>query len=201
MHPCQDQKVDVLFLLDNSNTLEYAFKVAREFLKRLVGYFRLSPAGTRASVILFAGKYDTYMPIRFSDYFDNKLFDKAVDELKFASGKTRIDLGLKIASTEAFKVENGARPKYPKLVFLLSDGRQEPSIVNGRWINIRRLSYPLYKVATNVVSIAIFGERPVDIGTLQMISRKRDNVYNPGNIDVITSDIFIRHIFGKYCHV
>ena len=181
--------------------MEFAFKLARLFAKKIMALFRLSDSGTRASVITIAGPEDTNLVIRFSDFYNQNLFNTAIDRLRFASGKTRIDKALDIATNEAFKVENGGRPSYPKLVFFISDGRQVPAVVNGRYVNLMRRSYQLRRMATNIVSIAVSGERPVDVGSLQMISWKRDNVYLPGRLDDIVKDIFVKHIFNKYCKV
>ncbi len=191
----------MLFIVDGSGTMLYAFKIAKQFITKLTDLFKLSPGGTRASVISIAGPTKTSLDIRFSDYYNNTLFTNAVNNLEFQGGKTRIDLALRIASKQAFKPENGGRPGVPKLVFFISDGRQVPRYVNGRYVNLFRESLPLYRMVTNIVSIGVLGERPVDVGALQLISKNKQNVYHPGNMEVIVSDIFVRHIFNKYCHV
>ena len=110
-------------------------------------------------------------------------------------------MALALASHQAFRPENGGRPGIPKLVFMISDGRQEPRRVNGKYVNLFKQSMKLSKMATNVVTIAVVGKRPVDVGALQLISKNIDNVYNPGNLEVIVSDVFVKHVFNKYCRV
>ena len=196
---CPVKKVDILFLLDNSGTLEYAFKLARKFVKKILGLFPFSHDGTRASVITIGGPRYTHLAIRFSDYYENDAFNTAIDNIGIASGKTRIDMALKIAVNEAFLVRNGARPNVPKLIFFVSDGRQEPKVIDGKYVNFFSLTRPLSSITTNIVSIAVLGIHPVDIGVLQIISKNSDNVYSPGKLDTILSDIFARHAFNKYC--
>lgn len=187
-------------MLDNSGTMEYSFTIARKFVKKITELFKLSRKGTRASVITISGKRHTNLAIRFSDYYSTSQFAQAVDDIRVASGKTRIDLALKIASSEAFKVSNGARPGVPKLVFFVSDGRQEPDFILG-YRGLWRHSIPLHRITRNVVSIAVTGLRPIDIGALQLISRNRDNCYNPGNLSLVASNSFVHHIFNKFCSV
>ena len=178
--------------------MEYAFTVARKFLKKITGLFGLSRTGTRASVITIADQRYTNLVIRFSDYYERDQFNQAVDDIKVASGKTRIDVALKIASSEAFKIRNGARNGVPKLVFFISDGRQEPDFPSG-YVDLVRLSQPLHRITQNIISIAVTGLRPIDIGTLQIIARRSDNCYHPGNLSLIGTDVFARHIFNKFC--
>ena len=178
--------------------MEYAFTISRAFVKKITGLFNLSRRGTRASVITIEDQHHTNLVIRLSDYYDNDNFNWAIDTIKVAEGQTRIDTALKLASTEAFKVSNGGRPGVPKLIFFLSDGRQEPDFVKG-YAAFWRLSNQLHRITRNVFSIAVTGLRPVDIGALQIISGTRDNCYHPENLKLIASDIFVRHIFNKVC--
>ena len=179
--------------------MEYAFTVARAFVKKIVKLFNLSRRGTRASVITIGDKRYTNLVTTFSDYYDVDHFYQAIDDIKFASGKTRIDAALKIASSEAFKISNGARPGVPKLIFFVSDGRQVPGYRTG-YSDLRRLVAPLHAITENIVSIAVTGLRPVDIGALQIISRGKDNCYYTGNQQVVASDVFVRHVFNKFCN-
>eukprot|EP00794_Sanderia_malayensis_P005408 gene5408-6084_t len=199
-HECENKKVDVLFIIDDSGTMFYAFQIAKQFAMKIADLFKLSPDGTRVSVVNIASEKATSLYIRFSDYHNNTLFNNAVNNLPYDGRKTRIDLALDLA-VKSFKPENGGRPGVPKLVFLISDGRQEPKRIKGRYVNLFRKSMPLYRMATNIVSIGVFGNRRVDVGALQLISKNRQNVYNPGDMNVIVSDIFVKHVFNKYCHV
>lgn len=195
---CRDRMVDILFIIDNSGTMEYAFTMARQFVKKVTHLFKLSRRGTRASVITIGDHRYTNLVIRFSDYYENDKFDWAIDNIKGAAGQTRIDAALKLASTEAFKISSGARLGVPKLIFFLSDGRQEPELPQG-YMALWKLSNPLHRITRNIISIAVTGIRPVDIGSLQIISRTRNNCYHPENLKIISSDVFARHIFNKFC--
>ena len=192
--------LDILFIIDNSGTMEYAFTISRAFVKKFTSLFYLSRKGTRASVITIGDHRYTNLDIRFSDFYENDSFNWAVDNIKVAEGLTRIDSALKLATSEAFKVSNGARPGAQKLVFFLSDGRQEPDFAEG-YVGFWRSSSPLHKITRNIISIAVTGLRPVDIGALQIISSNRENCYHPENLRLIASDIFVRHIFNKVCSI
>ena len=200
-HECKNKRVDVLFILDSSGTMTDSFTVAKTFARKLIGLFHLSLEGTHASVISLAGRVGTSLDINFSDYYNQTLFNNALSNLEFRGGNTRIDLALKIAEKQAFLPENGGRPGVPKLVFFISDGQQEPKKINRRYVNLLKEARPLHGIAKHVVSVGILGERPVDVGALQMITRSRKNVFNPGNMDTVVSDTFIKHIFNKYCNV
>ena len=86
---------------------------------------------------------------RFGQYGTLEEFEKAVDDLPYERGVTRIDKALKLTATEIFPE---ARPGVPNIALLITDGQQtQASDAKG----LKEASEPLRKAIVRVLAIGI----------------------------------------------
>ena len=112
---------DVIFLVDSSSEVSREqFKKEKYFVASLAKVLNLGPAKTRGSAITY-GRY-ALVGIEFDDHPNPTAFEQAVDELPQISFHRRMDKALR-RSADIIKV---ARADVPKVVLLLTAGRQSP---------------------------------------------------------------------------
>lgn len=136
---------DIVFLVDSSaNVSRVEFQLEKAFVRRLMTLLNVSPGGSRTSLITYGDQ--ARVVFLFDIYLRKKALDNAVLNATFVGGGRRMDKAISTAE-EAFKF---ALPQTPKLLILLSSGRQEPGA--GR---LDVVSQPLLSqgVRTCIISI------------------------------------------------
>jgi len=91
-------------------------------LKHVAEIFGVGRSASRVGVVTFSHKAEH--SITLNDHDDLYSFSKAVDDIPLMGSITRIDLALRKAQKEMFKVQNGARDGIVKILVLLTDGSQ-----------------------------------------------------------------------------
>ena len=132
------------------------------------------------------------MDIKFSDYYDQEKFERAVYALKQQGSVTRIDLGLRKANT-LFSPDGGHRKNANKVLFLLTDGSQTkaPDAVENSYLS-RNLRY-------NGIELYVLGiGTNVDKSELANIAGGEERVYIAKNFEELKSESFI-HKFKESC--
>lgn len=120
-----DSRLDVAFLLDSSGSLNRDYGIAKDFLKLSAATFGVSENGTRSGVILFSKKAE--LSIKLNSYYDTAAFYEAVNQIRYMQSQTFIDKALRLAQTQLFTKENGARDGVTKFIVLFTDGTQTKS--------------------------------------------------------------------------
>jgi len=116
--PKCDQLLDIVFVMDSSRSIDAPqYQQGKNFVKRLASIFNVG-AGSRAAVIIYSD--DTQLKITFDQYNNLDNFLLAVDELPYLQKRTRIDKALTMTS----RVLQQARPGFPSVVIVMTDGRQ-----------------------------------------------------------------------------
>ena len=115
-------KVDVGFLVDASGSIEsYGkgnFRRVVNFVKEVAGSFVISPRGTHIGVVTFSQKP---RPIfSFNKYFSRKAVLKAIDNIPYIQGGTRI--GLAIRRTTRYLYKTHPHPGRRKILIVMTDG-------------------------------------------------------------------------------
>lgn len=141
-----DYIVDVVFLVDSSvgvNALQ--FNKEKTFVKLLAKCLNVSPEKSRASVITFGAT--STREIGFNSYENIQVFETLVDGISSVGGDRRIDR----AFTAAVEVFKDSQPSVPKLVVLLTTGRQPANAPS-----LSEAAVPLHSIGAMfyVVSIA-----------------------------------------------
>ena len=114
---------DVGFMLDSSGSLRKNYAKKKDFLKAVATKIGVSSTGPRLGVVTFS--YFSELSIKLSDHSNISSFKNAVDNILLMGSKTRIGQALRLAQEELFSFSNGGRAGIPKLLILLTDGRQK----------------------------------------------------------------------------
>ena len=100
--------VDIIYLMDSSASVgPYEYKQEKRFVKDLARIFEIGPS--RAGVVIYSD--EPKVMVKFGDQDNLQSFAKAIDDIRFMEGRTRIDKALKKVS-ELFLT---ARPRTPKV--------------------------------------------------------------------------------------
>lgn len=111
--------VDIVFLVDASSGVNSInFSKEKSFVKFLAKRVNVSPGKSHAAVTVY-GSYSK-LGIDFDSYGDLAAFERLVDGIAYLGGARRIDEALKAAVGALEK----SRPTIPKIVVLLTSGRQ-----------------------------------------------------------------------------
>lgn len=110
--------MDFAFILDGSGSISAKNWVRiKDFVKRIVDSFDVSPQGTQFALLEYSDEPKVYL--RFNDFTDAQLngvnVKRKVEEILQSKGKTFIDKALILANQEIFTVEGGMRPGVKKV--------------------------------------------------------------------------------------
>lgn len=107
--------------------------------------------------------------------------------------QTRIDLALKMAKTEMFKKENGARAGLPRVLVLLTDGAQTGDGATDPAI-------PAQELRDAGVYLVVIGiGAGVSPDELKKIAGKDGKYFTPTSFDELITDKFIQSISQTTC--
>lgn len=120
----EDIIADVVFLVDASNSVtSLNFQLEKKFVKAMARSLNMSPDNSRASVIVYGSKHSVVLSLDEASDLDS--FKLAVDSASYVDGPRRMDLALEAAAA----VMNQATRNVPKIVILLTAGKQSPTNV------------------------------------------------------------------------
>lgn len=118
----EDIIADVVFLVDASNSVtSLNFQLEKKFVKAMARSLNMSPDNSRASVIVYGSKHSVVLSLDEASDLDS--FKLAVDSASYVDGPRRMDLALEAAAA----VMNQATRNVPKIVILLTAGKQSPT--------------------------------------------------------------------------
>lgn len=113
---------DIVVLVDSSdNVTSLNFQLEKKFVKAIARSLNVAPDRTRASVIFYGSKYNIVLSLDKSTNLDG--LKRAVDSASYVDGPRRMDLALETAAA----VMNQATRNVPKIVILLTAGKQTPT--------------------------------------------------------------------------
>lgn len=144
------EKADIAFLMDASESMtEDDFEKQKNFVMKVAESFYMAPKTTQFALVTYSST--ATMHIRFKDHFNRDSFNAVVKGLPFAAGGTRFDRALKLAAEEVFTAKGGARVGVPKVMIILTDGRQSNDYdavpIQDAVIPLRQLSVQIHAVA------------------------------------------------------
>lgn len=178
---------DIVFIVDSSSEVSREnYNKEKGFIKSLAKTLNLAPGKTRGSVVIYSGVAS--LEIRFNAYSNSTAFDEAVDDLPYLGSLRRMDLGLR----EGGDAMKDARPDVPKVVVLLTAGRQSLSS------NLLPQSVkPLQDLGANIYVVAI-GSQPDD-QELRPVVKEPGDVLQVSTFDDLTPQTrpIAKHIVNK----
>ena len=177
--------------------MKRAFPYAKAFAKFVSNHFRIAPSIARGGVVTFGE--DAELQIPFNKYAGAEEFGNAVEQISYEGYRTRIHRGFEVASEGLFNTSLGARPSVPKLLFVVTDGRQsshsDPRLVRRSY----RSSFFLLSQDVKIVAIGMHGTDDIDVEMLQYITRSRENVYVIDAPEKLVSKTFLDGLVFDYC--
>lgn len=189
--------VDIGFLLDSSDSVRYDYTNEKFFLKKIITKFGISKKGSHAGVVVFSSQGFVNTEIKLNDHFSVESFTEAVDAVPFYGFMTRIDLALREAHNTLFSERHGARRGVKKLMFLITDGRQNPDHWFGRKLSPTLEAQPLHDSHVQLYAIGV-GDR-VNRTELEQITRSENKVYTVDNFEELLDDKFVNLVALKSC--
>ena len=184
---------DVVFLVDSAWSVGRPnFQTEKDFVKSFARSLNVQPGKSRGSVISYSTNPQVHF--RFDDYKTTKDFDKLVDSTPFLGQYRRMDKAIQ----EAEKVLNAARPNVPRVVVLLTAGRDSAGAQE-----LEQAVKPLQAQGAKVFIVAI-GNDP-DIPALTRAVEKNDDLFKvtgfsqlPDNL-VPTANHVVKRAGKKIC--
>ena len=178
---------DIVFIVDSSSEVSQENYIKEKaFIKALAKTLNLAPEKSRGSVVIYGGVAS--LNIKFDKYSNSTEFDKAVDDLPYLGSLRRMDLGLQ----EGAVAMQDARPGAPKVVVLLTAGRQSISS------NLLPRPVKLLKdIGANIFVVAI-GSQPDD-QELRPVGKEPQDLLKVSTFDDLTPQMrpIARHIVNR----
>ena len=145
---CQTN-LDLLFLLDESGSVGSSnHQLGLQFMESVVGFYDISPDGTRVAVISFSsGAREEF---DFDHRFTLRGVQRSIRRISYNGGYTHTALALELA-TELFNdpSSSGARPAsagIPRVVVLITDGRSNTYSITQPAIDLRAAGVTVYSI-------------------------------------------------------
>jgi len=155
---------DVIFLVDSARSVGRSnFQTEKDFVKSFARALNVVSGKSRASIISYSSEPRVHF--RFNDYTTRQQFERLVDSTPFLGQYRRMDKALQ----EADKLLNEARQDVPKMVVLLTAGRDLPGAEE-----VERAVKPLQNKGAKVFIVTI-GDKP-DVQALTDAVEKKDDL-------------------------
>lgn len=130
MYFCGNTPADVVFLLDNSNSIWYPdFLKQVQFVRDVVSMFQIGENMTRIGVATYSNKVNTEFYL--DEYYDSSDLLKALRTVSYGSGdETDTASAIKHMRKELFSPSHGSRSNHEvsKIGIILTDGRSKKII-------------------------------------------------------------------------
>ena len=166
------RSVDVVFLLDNSDSVESTnFQKSLDFVKNMIKAFpneKLSGKnGTRFGLSSFSDLYRSHFYL--SSYINQSSYLSAIVRVSYTGGFTNLGEALEEILTDQFTEERGLRPEVdgvPRILIILTDGESQDVV-----------SIPAKNVSDENIVIYAIGISNYDLKQLKEIASSESHVY------------------------
>ena len=167
--------------MDASESMtEQDFEKQKDFVTRVAESFHMAPKTTQFALVTYSSSAKLH--IRFRDNMNQDRFNSMVKQLPFAAGGTRFDKALKLAAEDVFTAESGARPGVPKVMIILTDGRQSQDYDA---IPLQEAVRPLHRFSVQVHAVAIGSQ--VNKVELRKLVQKEEDIFNIKDFDSLVN--------------
>ena len=192
VEPCINA-AEIGFIVDSSGSLRRDYNKEKEFVKILADSIGIEEGGSRAGIVTFS--YDAELSVKLSDFRTTAQFKEIVDKLPFMGYTTRIDKALTLAKDQLFQQSTSAGRVLPKIIFLLTDGRQtrDQDAVDPATIASEIRMH--FGAKTFVIGIG----RRVDPSELNQIAGDSSNVFLAKGFKQLNSASFINKVADMFC--
>ena len=147
---CDVTEVDVAFLMDSSGSIKDFYQIEKNFVKLMAKSFGIPESKSRVAIQLYSNKDKQSVEVNFDQTFNStREFERAVDNLPFFGGETRIDKALELAHGKVFPL---AKKGVPQIAVVLTDGEQTDE--QGAK-DLKDASEPLRSAGVRILAVGI----------------------------------------------
>jgi len=189
---------DIAFLIDSSGSVKKNtdYPKLKEFVIKIANKFNISKNGARAGAVVFSDRLPyTKVHSRLTDHESNDAFKTSILAAPHMGYRTRIDLALEKARDDIFDPANGARKGVSKIIFLLTDGKQNPV----RTYDPIKVAKTLLDKEVKIFAVGITNS--VDQEQLEAITGETERVYYSDNFHSLTEHNFMKTIADATCEL
>ena len=166
-------------------------------MNSIASRFNISEQGTHAGVVQISSHGHTKVVINFNQYLTTRAFNEAVQHLVFQGHMTRIDKALEIARTQLYTDVGNMRPNVKKLLFLITDGKQNPRDIGGSLLDPAAQAELLH--ISNIQIYAVGVGIDVNVTELEGITKDPKKVFLVSNFKELTSIAFVQNVSKQIC--
>lgn len=175
--------VDIAFAIDASGSVgSWGYDQEKRFIQNTVERFGISRSGTHAAVVVYSTRAE--VKISFPQFTSFRSFSRAVSQIPYPRGYTRIDLALKKAAEEVFSIDGGVRSNVPKILIVMTDGYQTRTADS---IPLDKAVLPLRAKGVQVYALAI--GQFVKEYELRLLVQKPAHVFRSSRFSTLSSVI------------
>ncbi|XP_022079977.1 uncharacterized protein LOC110973441 [Acanthaster planci] len=191
---CSVNQIDLVFVLDSSGSVGQSnFEKTKSFVSNVSESFQIGADQTRVAVI----QYSSSVKVEFhlNTYADKTFLQEAIRNITYIGGGTATVSALNVTESQAFLVENGARPD------LNSITRAAVVITDGRSQGPAAVAVPADRAREKGITIFAIGVTDnVNVEELNAIANKPNDTYvfHVSNFDAI--DNIVASLEDKTCN-
>ena len=168
-----DKILDIAFIVDSSGSIMTdEFLEARNFVEAIADLLTISPQNTHVGLMTYSDQ--ARIVAKFNQIQSDNDLVSQLNNLPHLRGKTRIDLALKLASSDLFTRNGGMRLSalVPKVALVITDGRQSPA---ADAIRLDEAVAPLLVRGVKVLAVGV-GDR-IDREELKMMVKSPEMAF------------------------
>ena len=168
------------------------FETEKEVIKKIAATFDVEPTKSHVGLMTFSSH--AQIRVKFGDRLDLSGFQDAVDKVPFAAGGTRFDRAFDMAANNLFSSSGGVRSDIPKVLIILTDGKQSADFDA---VPIERSVLPLRHLGVKIFALAI-GDQ-VDMSELQQIVADPNDIYAVKDFDALLDNA--KNVGNQTCEI
>ena len=193
LEPGCTRNADIAFLVDASESMtKEDFQKEKELVKKIMDRFDIGINKSHFGLITFSS--DAQIRMRFGDYYDLHSCIRAVEQLPFAAGGTRFDKAFNLAASDLFTDRGGVRPDLPKMMVILTDGKQS---ADSDAIPVERAVRPLRHLGVRTFVLAVGSQ--VGLNELQQMVTNPQDIFFGKDVDALLANA--EKIAEKACEI
>lgn len=184
--------IDIGFLVDASASMSNGYSKELKFVDMLAGKYNLSPDGNHATTVIYSNNARVFIPL--SEGTDPATFSKKIVTAPYLGQDTRFERALYMSRIALMDPKHGARSRIPKLLFVLTDGRQSnPDAGNS----VANMAAELHDLGVHVFVIVI-GDA-YDEAEINRIASMKTSVYYTKDMNELAQPDTVSYIQSLTC--
>lgn len=169
---------------------EKDFEKEKDVIKKVAATFDVGETKSHLGLISFSSNAN--IDVKFGDLLDLRSFQDVVDKIPFSAGGTRFDKAFGVAANGLFSPNGGVRSNLPKVLIILTDGKQSADFDA---VPVEKAVLPLRHLGVRVFVLAIGSQ--IDMVELQQMVTNPKDILVVNKFDELLDDV--KKIGNKTC--